>query len=202
MKDSTLVVHQTEANVRVSNRMDAYLVFDVAKLGVLSAQEFASGGDVEEEGTDFDLCARGFARFFDGGKFAPVDGDFCACKSVGFTSGHAKLGDAGDARHGFTAKAHGEDVGEVFGFANLAGCMPLEGHQGVSLGHATTIVGNVYRGDAATANAYFDIASAGIDAVFDEFFDNGGGALYDFASGDLAGERIREEFDLGHADVE
>lgn len=134
----------------------------------------------------------------DGGNFAAGDADFGADVVVWFTGEEAEAGDAGDAGDGLATEAEGADGHEVFGVAEFAGGVAFEGEEGVFAAHAAAVVANFDEVDAALGDGDFDFGGVGIEAIFHEFFHDGGGALDDFAGGDLAGEDVWEYVNFGH----
>jgi hypothetical protein len=46
-----------------------------------------------------------------------------------------------------------------------------------------------------------DTGSTGVERVFEEFFDDGGGAFDDFAGGDLVRHEVREDADAAHRPI-
>ena len=60
------------------------------------------------------------------------------------------------------------------------------------------IVEDADQGKAAALDEDLDLLRAGVDAVLEQFFDDRGGALDDFASGDLARQGVRHELDARH----
>ena len=55
-------------------------------------------------------------------------------------------------------------------------------------GYAAAVVGNADFGDAALPDGYGDAGGAGVQGVFQQFFDNRSGAFNHFAGGDLRGD--------------
>src|SRR5690606_22214527 len=128
--------------------------------------------------------------------------DLGAGEGFGFAGGEAELRDTRDAGHGFAAEAEGVDGGEVLFCADFRGGVALEAHEGVVAVHARAVVGHANEGDAAALDADLDVGGARVDAVLDEFFHDGGGALDHFTGGDLAGEGFGEKADFSHGDAE
>ena len=110
-----------------------------------------------------------------------------------------EAGDAGDGGEGFAAEAEGGDGEEVVGGAELGGGVALEGEEGVVLDHAVAVVGDADEFAAAGFDLDADAGGAGVERVFEEFFDDGGGAFDDFAGGDLVRHEVREDADAAHS---
>ncbi len=77
--------------------------------------------------------------------------------------------------------------------------MALEGKQGVIAHHAAAVVGDLNELLAATFDLDADARGSGVKGIFQEFLDHGGGALHDFASGDLVGNVFGEDVDFTHS---
>jgi len=52
--------------------------------------------------------------------------------------------------------------------------------------------------EAATGQLHLDAGGAGINTVFDDFFERGGGAFHHFAGGNLVHEVVGQGMDTGH----
>ena len=112
-----------------------------------------------------------------------------------------EAGDAGDGGQGFAAEAEGGDGEEIVGGAELGGGVALEGEQGVVADHAVAVVGDADEFAAAGFDLDADAGGAGVEGVFEELFDDGGGALDDFAGGDLVRHEVGEDADAAHESI-
>ena len=166
--------------------------------GFVGFEEFATGRDGIEKVGDLDAGADGAAGGALVEELAAVDQDFGALGGAGGAGDELEAGDAGDAGEGFAAEAEGADAEEVGGFADFGSGMALEGEEGVVRGEAVAVVLDTEVGFAAVAEFDFDAGGAGVEAVFDKFLDDGGGALDDLASGDLIGDAVGQDVDPGH----
>ena len=200
LMDDAVLMEQDEGDVGVADGLQLDLVVDVAGLGVFRAEEFAAGGEVVEEGADFDLGAGGVAAIADVVDFAGVDGDLRAGEGAVLACGEAEAGDAGDAGEGLAAKAERGDGGEVEAGAYFAGGVALEAEEGVVAVHACAVVCDADHRASAGADHHLDFACLGVEGVLDELFYHGGGALDDFSGGDLAGDVLWKEGDAAHGD--
>ena len=150
------VADKTESHLGPGQGDQSEVMLDVGALGLLGAEEFAAGRQVEENlahldggagwrggGLHFDDLAavhhhlRGLSR----GVFALAGGDHEA----------AYTGDAGQC---LAAEAHGGDGGEVFRAGDLGGGVAFEAEQGVVAAHAPAVVGDA--DEAAPAGSDFD----------------------------------------------
>ena len=81
---------------------------------------------------------------------------------------------------------------------SLRGGVALEGEESVVLDHAVAVVGDADEFAAAGFDLDADAGGSGVEGVFEELFDDGGGALDDFAGGDLVRHEVREDADAAH----
>lgn len=77
--------------------------------------------------------------------------------------------------------------------------MALEGEQSVVANHAAAVVSDADEAASAGFDFNADACGSGIEGVFEEFFHDRGGAVDDFASGDLIGDLVGENADAAHA---
>ena len=178
---------------------------DVGQLGGLGLEEFAAGGGVEEEIADGDSGADGEAGGVGAEDGAAGDLDEGAggvgAGGIGCGGGagfEGDAGDGGDGGQGLAAEAEGADGEEVVGGAELGGGVALEAEQRVVADHAVSVIGDAEELAAAGFDVDADAGRAGVDGVFEELFDDGGGALDDLAGGDLVGDLIGEDADTAH----
>ena len=101
--------------------------------------------------------------------------------------------DGADGGEGFAAEAHGGEIEEIVGAADLRGGVALECHAGIGGRHAAAVVNDLYEGAARILDEDADLRGAGVDGVFHEFLDHGSRALYDLAGGDLVGHRVGQQ---------
>ena len=91
-------------------------------------------------------------------------------------------------------------IGEqIVGGAQFAGGVTLEGEQRVVVGHAVAVVDDADHALAAGFDFDANAVGAGVERVFEQLLDDGGGALDDFAGGDAVGDSFREYADAAHA---
>ena len=117
---------------------------------------------------------------------------------VGGAGFEGDAGDGGDGGEGLAAETEGGDGEEVVGGAELGGGVAFEGEEGVVADHAVAVVGDADELAAAGFDVDADAGGAGVEGVFEELFDDGGGALDDLAGGDLVGDLIGEDVDATH----
>jgi len=196
--DDAVVVDEDEADGVVTDGLEMELVLDVAALGGRGAKEFATRRKVEEQVISFYLRPRGVSAVADVLDFAAVDGEIGADEGAVLAGGEAEAGDAGDAGDGLAAETKGGDGGEVEAGAYFAGGVALQAEEGVVAVHAGAIVDDADGGSAAAADHDLDLAGGGVEGVFDQLLDDGGGTLDDLAGGDLAGNLLGKQGDAAH----
>ena len=76
--------------------------------------------------------------------------------------------------------------------------MPFQTHEGVIPVHPRAVVDDPDQADPSAPRHDFDVLRPGIEAVLNEFFDDGRRAIDHLAGGDLASEGIREDSDAAH----
>lgn len=183
--EGAVVGGEADADGGVGEGVDEDALTNVAELGLFGAEKFTASGDVIKEVFDVDLGADGAAGFFAGEHFSAFDLDAGSFELVGGAGGEGEAGDGGDGGEGFSAKAEGGDAFDVGFVLNFTGGVAFEAEQCLVAGHAVSVVED---GDGAGAAAFdvdFEAGAAGIDGVFEAFFDDGGGAFDDFAGGNL-----------------
>src|SRR5579871_637666 len=174
---------------------------DVGELGLLGLEEFAASGSVEEEIADGDGGSGGEAGVFDTVDVAAGDLDYGAGVVFGGAGLEGETGDAGDGWKGLAAEAECCDRQEVVGGAEFAGGVALEGEEGVVLDHAVAVVGDADELAASGFDLDADAGGSGVEGVFEELFDDGGGALNDFAGSNLVGYQVGENADAAHEEI-
>jgi hypothetical protein len=198
LERDAFVLDVDEADLGVCEGEQVELMFDVACLGGLCAEEFPTSREVVEKRAHLDLSARGVAAIAHCFDAAAVHEDFGASEGVVFAGGESEVGNGGDAREGFAAEAEGVDGCEIVSGADFAGGVAFEAEESVVAIHADTVVGNLDEGNAAPAGQDFDARGGSVDGVFNEFFDDGGGSFDDLAGGHLASDLFWEQVNTGH----
>ena len=91
------------------------------------------------------------------------------------------------------------DAFEVVERRDLAGGMPRDGQrQLVALPMPLPSSLTLQQLGAAARELHADVMRAGVEAVFEQFLQGGGGPLDDFAGGDLVDQKIRQHANIGH----
>ena len=199
MKGEIAIVSQREGHMRIRNGMQQHLLLDVGKLRGLRAQEFPSGGHIEEKRAHLDGGAAGAAVVTHLDELAAIHLHLGADERVFFTRGQAEAAHAGDARHRLAAEAEGVDGGEVVFCADFARGVAFEAKHRVLAVHAAAVIDDFEHRHATTLGVDLDVARTGIEAVFYQFSHDGGGPFHDLPGRHLAGECVGKNADAGHA---
>ena len=174
---------------------------DVRQLGLVRAQKLLARGNVEEQIADRD-GGTGRPRKFVATEQLPageLDG------RAGGLFGRARFkhqpGDGGDGRQRLAAKAERGDGKQIPDVAQFAGGVALEGQQRVVAQHAAAVVGDANQMPAAALHLDAKIGGAGVERIFEQFLDDGGGALHHLSGRDLVGDRVGEDAYSAHVTV-
>ncbi|VVE59435.1 hypothetical protein PTE30175_05467 [Pandoraea terrae] len=191
--DGPVVVQDREADFGPCEGTAADDVHAVAELGLFGLQELAPRGRIEIQVPYVDRGADGTG----GGRDRPgIAVDRGGVRGVRMTARQGELGDRGDGRERFAAKAEREHRFELFETADLAGGVTRERKRQLFGRHAAAVVGD---GDAAYT-AFFELdlegARAGVERVLEQFLDDGRGPFHDFPGRDLADQLVRKDTDL------
>ncbi len=108
------------------------------------------------------------------------------------------MGDRRDARQRFAAETEARDAFEVVERRDLAGRMPRDGQRQLRFADTAAVVADLQQLGAAARELHADVMRAGVEAVFEQFLQGGGGPLDDFAGGDLVDQKIRQHANIGH----
>ncbi len=98
--------------------------------------------------------------------------------------------DRGHRRERFATETHGTDRFEFVQAGNLIGGVARQGQAEFGLGYAPAIIADRNAAYAASVQANFNGPGSGIDGVFQQFFQDRGGALDNFAGGNLADQQV------------
>ena len=190
---------QLEVLLRMGQRIVRDQRGHVGQFGGFGAEKFAPGRGVEEEIGDGD---RGSAR--QGGVFHVVDfaaGNFEVRAGSVFAGGgfERDARDGGDGGQRLAAKAERGNGEQIVGGAQLRSGVALEGQQRVVAIHALAVVGDADELAAAGLDFDANAVGAGVERVFQQLLDDGGGPVDHFAGGDLVGHLVGKNADAPHA---
>ena len=190
---------QEELFVGIRKRIVGHKRSDVAELGCVGFQELAPRGHAIEKIGHADGCSRGQAGGLHADKFSA--GKFDA-RAFGFffrAGLEEKSRNGRDRRQGFAAKPERGDGEQIVHGAELARGVALESQERIVVAHAVALV---YHADHALAAGFnFDAHAfrAGIERVFEQLLDDGGGPLDNLARGDFVGDSFGKDADAAHA---
>src|ERR1043166_3717921 len=200
LPDRAAVFPEGESDLREGEGGQRQIMLDVGRLGLLGAQELSAGGQVKKKLAHLDGRARGAACRFDLKDFAAVDDDLGGLGGIAFALAgrESETTDAGDAGERLATKAHGGDGGEVFGALDFARGMTLEAEQRIVAAHARAIVHDANEAASACLDFHGDAGGLSIQGIFDQFLDDAGRPLDDFARRDLIGDLLGQKANAVH----
>jgi hypothetical protein len=194
----TLVTNAGEGDVGMGHSQDLDLLKNVRRLGLLSPQKLAAGGDVEEEVRNLNPRAGSLPGILN--LVNPASGDLNegSGEILAAARGETEPGNAGDARDRLTPESKSGDGGEVGTFPDLAGGVALQREQGIGAIHSGTVITHTDVTCPTALKLYGDAMGSRIDGVLDQLLDDGGGTLHHFACGNLACQDIGKYLDAAH----
>ena len=192
------VVCQREGDVGVHEHDAFQLGGDVGEFRLVGLQELTACRDIEEEVLDDEVGAYGTGRGLLRHHPRALEDEMCSQLAVGHARSQFHLRHRGDGGQRLTAEAHGGEGEEVGGLLDLAGSMTLEGHARIGLAHPLAVIDDLQAGATGIHGNDVDAMGTGIHSVLHQLFDNGGGALDDFASCYLVGDGIRKKMNGVH----
>src|SRR5438874_10844910 len=182
----------------MTDRLQMNLMFDVAAFGILRTKKFPARRQVVKKRAHFDLRAWGFTAVPYSIDFAAIDNNFCPGYRARFTRSQAESRHTGDTWKRFAAKPERCNSLKVGSRANLAGGMPLQRKQRVIAIHAAAVIDHANQRNTAATNNDIDLASAGVETVFNQFLYDGRRPFHHFAGRHLAGHGLRKQSDPAH----
>ena len=174
---------------------------DVGKLGGLRLEKFLARGGVEEQVAHGDRRAGGQSGFFDARDFAAIDFEDRPGRLFRGAGFQTQARDGRDRRQGLAAKAESGDGQQVFRVFHLRGGVALEGEHGVVAHHTASVIGDLDQLFAAGFDDDLDAGGAGVEGVFQQFFDYRGGTFHYLAGGDFVGDVFGEDVDAAHVKI-
>jgi hypothetical protein len=119
-------------------------------------------------------------------------------RGTGVAAGQRQARDRGDRGQRFAAEAERGHTFEVVERGDFRGGVAGQRQREFILGDAAAVVGNADQFDAAFLQLNLDRLAAGVEGVFEQFLENGGGSFDHFASGNLADQQVGEAGDGRH----
>ena len=190
IEDDAAFLHEGEAHVREGEGMEAHLVFGVGCLGFGAFEELSACRGVVEELAHLDMRAGRAscrAEFF---LLPTVEDDAGAFDIPGAPGGDGHVRHGGDAGDSFPAEPHAASLVEILKFFDFAGGVIFCAEGEVGAAHAVAVVVHLDEGAAAADDFDAHGAGAGVDAVFDEFLDDGGRSLDHFPGSHATRQRV------------
>ncbi len=173
---------------------------DVRDFGLLGAQEFLARRNVVEQVAHGDDGAAGERGVFAAQDLAAREFD---CGADGFFA-RARFEQQPryrrDGRQRFAAESQRGDGEQIFHVGKFAGGVALEGQQRVVAHHAHAVVGQANQAAAAGFDIQTKFGGPGVERVFEQFFDDAGGALDHFSGSDFIGDVVGENADAAHSE--
>ena len=160
--------------------------------------EFHPGGGVVEQVPHHDVGARGAAG---GLAFQQLAGLQVQTGALVLAVGAGEQVDpahGGGGGQGLAPEAQGADGLQILFTAELGGGVAQEGGFGVFPGHAAAVVPDPEQGHAPVLDLHGDGLRAGVDGIFHQLLDHGGGAFHHLACGDEVGKMGIQLYDLLH----
>jgi len=189
---------QREAHVRPRQRKPLEGFFAVGVFGRRAAQEFAPCRCIEVQVGHFDDRSDGNGGGLGCRARVTAGFHFPCARAAGRPAGEAEMRDGGDTGQRLAAKAQAGYTLEIFQRRYLAGGVTGKRERKVILGDAAAVVGNADLPDAAIGQLCRDFRRSGVEAVFQQFLEGGGGPVDHFASGDLADQEVGQGAYGGH----
>ena len=187
--DGTLIVAQAEPHLEVTESQALDDFFKMAEFGFLGTQKFASCRRVEKQIPHFDS---GPLRVSGRHNHRIHITTLCLHRPTGSAviraGGQIQAGHGTDTGQGLAAKAQGGHPFQVIQIMDFTGGMACDGQRQIVFFHPRAIVPNPDQLDATLLHFHIQAPGAGIQAVFQQFFDDGRRALHHFTGSDLVGE--------------
>ncbi len=199
-KHLVVVVGQGDRNRGVGERVAGHDPVDVAEFGGDAFEVLPPRGRIVKEIGHRDRRARGAADRGQIREFATFDPDLPAdIRALALPRFDGHPGDSPDRVEGLPSKSKRAHTPlEVVDRADLARRMLLDGPADPLLGHALAVVRDPDQIGSVAGNGHVDAIGSGVQTVFDEFLDHGGGPFDHLAGRDLRDRRVVEAGDISH----
>ena len=187
---------EREADIRMGERVQGEDGADVRLFGLVGAEELAADRHVEEEVADFDVRPGRRADVAHLLQFAARDRQLDPRLVLRTPRLDQHPRDGGDGGDGLAPEAEGVDPLDVLDVGNLARRLPFQTEQRVVAVHAAAVVPHADQLAPAGGDGDVNPFRAGVDRVFDQFLDDGGGTLDDLPRRDFVRDVERQQFDV------
>ena len=195
------VLDEPEADFRVGERDVQHSLTDIAALARVLFQELHPGGGIIKQVVDRDCRAAAARAGLDFSAFPSFDAVKAGELILVGLGQQFHPGDACDGGKRFAAETEGVDVGEIFGRSDLARRMADEGVLDRFSLDAAAVVRNLQLFDAAAADREGDLACAGVDRIFQQFFRDRSRPLDHLARRNQLGRVFIQNVNFGHRNL-
>ena len=184
------VVLQEERDVgpRERNAMEHTLA--MAELGGLGAQELAPGGRIEIQVCHRDRRPGLARRRFDRPVHRPFGIQGIGVRRSTVTRSQRHAGNRCDRGQRLATEPERPDGLQVLQGPYLARCVARKGKLEILACDAAAVVLNLDARDTASVEQDLHFGCAGVEAVLEQFLEDGGGPLDDFTGRDLADQKV------------
>ena len=203
----TAIVREGEGDAGMSQRNALDRLGAMRELAALRLEKFAAGRRVVVEIAHFDHRAglqgrrlRARARLVSEPP-GVLSGSPVAAR---LPAGQREACDGGDRGQRFATKTERPHAFEIGERVDLRGGMAGEGEHQFVTRHAAAVVADAQQLDPTFLELDLDRRAAGVERVLEQFLEDRRRTIDDFAGGDLADQKIREEGDsrcLGHGRI-
>ncbi len=190
--DRFVAAAEDEMDVGVAEREPGECLDQVSPFGRLGLEEPSADGGVEEQLPNIDDGPDRASAGAGGLDHAAADADLVAALGPFDAAADRQLGDAGDRRDRFTAETECADVEQRFVVGELAGRVAGHGERELIGGDPATVVTDADRIGPAPRDRHLDPMGPGVDAVFEQLFDDRTGAFDHLSRRDLV-DQVRRE---------
>ncbi len=173
-------------------------VNDMSRLRFLTSEELPTGREIEKQVAHLDLGAGRRSDLADILGFSSGNPHLHAHVGRVFPGHEAEMRYAGDAGQGLAPESHRAHGHEVDSLADLARGVAFQTEKGILAIHAAAVVPHGHLTRAAPLKLDPDAPGSGVETVFHQLFYEGGWALDDLSSRDLAGYFIGEYANFSH----
>ncbi len=174
------------------------LLADVAELGGDGPQKLAADRRVVKQVANLDHGAHRAAAELHGSGLPAVDGNLVAIDRIDAAAAEAQATDGCDRRQRLAPKAHRADPEQIVGPGDFAGGVAGDGEPKVLGVNPLAVVGHADQLAAAVADLDVDAGGQGVDAVFQELFDDARRPLDHLAGGNLVDDECIQSVDSRH----
>ncbi len=202
MLNHPLIVPQAEGDIEAAEGEPLHHFFETIEFGFLGAQKLLARRRVEEKIPHLYRGALWMRGRRDRGAHllslclhtpgSVIGGHPCS-------RGQLQSRDRTDTRERFAAKSQTGNVFEIIEIGDLAGGVAAEGQPEIVLDDASTIVTNTDELAATLFDVDLDTVGTGIETIFQQFLDHGGGSFNDLAGGNLVRQALAEKGNAGHS---